>query len=139
MKLSYESPSGTIELSAFINEETKQPTYILTLFGKSSMLDPQTASLLKQHLIDDIETDTSILEASNPTGTNKKLKKNIHIILKDTIDPYRYSGKNTWEYFQRYIVALFKFVRDLYNAMSIEQKNHPETKKLNMLLNELNV
>ncbi len=139
MKLTYQGPAGKLEFGAFINDETGAPTYILTLFGNSTVLDENSAKLLKQYIPDDIEHSAEIIECKNPIGVSKNLKKSVDIVIKDAINPYKITDKNSWIYFTTYVLKVAEFVRQLYNAMGTEQQRTPEAQKLNRLLVELGV
>ncbi|MEX2729103.1 MAG: hypothetical protein Q6353_017745, partial [Candidatus Sigynarchaeum springense] len=99
MKLTYQSPNGRLELGAFVNDETGSPTYFLTLFGKSKVLDSSAAKMLKDYLPDGAEHGSEIIECNNPTGSSKNLKKCVEITIKDALDPKIKTSKNAWNYF----------------------------------------
>ncbi len=103
------------------------------------MLDEAMITLLKQFIPDDIAHSNEIVECKNPTGSSKNLKKNIGIVIKDVIDEFKISDKNSWMYFNTYIVKLFEFLRQIYQAMSTAQQMAPETRKLDLLLKSLGV
>ncbi len=139
MKLTYQSPNGKLELGAFVNDETGSPTYFLTIFGKSKVLEPEAAKMLKQFLPDGAEHGSEIIECNNPTGSSKGLKKTVEITIKDALQPDKKISKNAWAYFTNYVVKVAEFVRQMYNVMPIEQLATPEAQALDRLLTEMGV
>nr|MDO8114205.1 hypothetical protein [Candidatus Sigynarchaeota archaeon] len=139
MKITYKhvNETGLLEFSAFQDAISGAPIYILDFLQHAVTLDRPAITILNQFITEDAIHDTTIIECERNASAGRDIKKSIKVTLKDALNPGKVFDEDAWDYFKRYVVKLFQYLRTVYNAMSDEQRTLLEARKFDQMLKEL--